>query len=370
MHQRARICVAGFGVWLLLQLALAQPLLTTQPNLLWSNQAEIINRILTVRSKLGQFSGSVLVAKEGRVILSRGYGFADRTKQISNTPTTRFRLASVSKQFTAMGILVLQHQGKLDVQDSVCKYVDNCPAAWQSITLHHLLTHTSGLVRDYGPGVFFDWERPLSPQQLINQVRGLPLNFSPGTRWEYSNVGFDLAGYILERVSGLSYGEFMRQNIFAPLGMVNSGFEHGRGDVAVGYVDKTDRTAPFISAQLAYAAGGLYSTTEDMLKWDQALLSSKLVPEALTKLMLTNHASNLLGQVGYGYGIGVEQQIGRLLYGHGGAIPGFRTYNLIAPKEQVVVIVLANQDNADPYSIAQLIAQEIFTSEPSASSQP
>jgi CubicO group peptidase (beta-lactamase class C family) len=221
----------------------------------------------------GTFSGSVLVAQNGEVVLTEGYGLADREQNRPNTPQTKFRLASITKQFTAMAVLILQEQGKLHVQDPICQYLSLCPAAWEAITIHHLLTHTSGIPSFTSfPDYVTSRATPSSPGQTFGRFKDMPLDFQPGEKWSYSNSGYIVLGLIIEQASGKSYEEFLHHNIFVPLQMNNSGYDHNDGSLAIGYSGGIGqwRTAPYIDMSIPYAAGGLYATVEDMYRWDQA----------------------------------------------------------------------------------------------------
>ena len=173
-----------------------------------------------------QFMGTVLVAQDGKVLLDKGYGFANLEWDIPNTPTTKFRLGSITKQFTAASILLLEERGKLKVEDPVKKYMPDAPAAWDKITIFHVLTHTSGIPSFTG---FPDYEsreaQAMTPEKLVEWFRDKPLEFEPGTKWNYSNSGYVLLGYLIEKISGQSYSDFVQQNIFTPLGMKDSGYD-------------------------------------------------------------------------------------------------------------------------------------------------
>jgi CubicO group peptidase (beta-lactamase class C family) len=219
----------------------------------------------------GALTGSVLIARGGQVLLSRGYGLADEASQAANTPETRFRIGSNTKQFTAAAILLLQEHGKLSVQDTVCKYIPDCPEAWRPMTLHHLLTHTSG-IPDYinSPGFPALIGTPATPEELIARFRNWPLLFAPGTRWSYSNSGYTLLGYVIERVSGESYAQFLQDNIFGPLGMTNTSSDSNTPQPpahATGYLSAGVQPV-YLDMSEFYAAGALASTVEDMLRWD------------------------------------------------------------------------------------------------------
>jgi CubicO group peptidase (beta-lactamase class C family) len=179
--------------------------------------ASEVDTYLNSLVRIGSFSGSVLMARNGEVLLTKGYGFADREHKISNTPQTKFRLGSITKQFTAMAIIILEAQDKLDAQDPICKYLTECPEAWATITIHHLLTHTSGIPNFTD---FPDYRRtsatPSAPEETIDRFQDEPLDFQPGESWSYSNSGYILLGHIIERVSNQSYEEFLQENIFTP----------------------------------------------------------------------------------------------------------------------------------------------------------
>lgn len=314
---------------------------------------DVIAEIDTMLGNLAEkklFVGSVLIASQGEVLLSEGYGMADRMQNIPNTPQTRFRLADLTKQFTAMAILILASQGKLTVQDPICMYVTDCPAAWEAITIHHLLTHTSGL-HDFLTMINYRSLRATSstPEQTMARFKDLPLDFPPGETHSYSNSGYIVLGYIIEQVSGLSYEDFLKQFIFEPLDLQNTGYDHNSNGLAVGYASRyTDRPADFIDMSIPYAAGALYSTTEDLYTWDQALYTEKLVPRAYLDEMFAPHVfipgSERWGgwYYGYGWSVGFDER-GLAVTDHWGGIEGFSTNITRYPNERTTLIMLSNQ---------------------------
>ncbi len=227
--------------------------------------------------KKGEFSGAVLVAKDGAPLVSKGYGLANRELDVPNTPRTKFRLGSITKMFTAMAILHLEEQGKLAVTDPVCKHVPDCPPAWAKITIHHLLTHTSGIpnftsLPDYPKTM----AAPSAVNQTVARFRDRPLDFDPGEKFRYSNSGYVLLGQVIEKVAIESYGAVLKRTIFEPLGMKDTGYDSGAEIIprrASGYSRQAERfrNAMYIDMSIPHAAGGLYSTVEDLLIWDQAL---------------------------------------------------------------------------------------------------
>ena len=332
--------------------------------------ASRIDEYLTGRTSAGQFSGSVLVADDGEIVISKGYGMANIELSVPNTPLTKFRIASLTKQFTAMAIMILQERGLLNVHDPICMYVPNCPRnAWNSITIHHLLTHTSGIPDFTGlPGNFPDyWRTPSTIDETIALFRNLPLGFTPGTRWEYSNSGYVLLGKIIEVTSGESYEDFIRQNIFEPLGMSNSGYDHSRTiiqDRAAGYVRENNilLNAIHIEMDAAYAAGGLYSTVEDLLLWDQSLYTTRLVSQPSLDAIFTAHTTTPFEGTAYGYGWYIQRAFNRTLVGHAGGLPGFSTDIDRFPEEGVFIVLLSNLESSvgELWQALADIVQETF----------
>jgi CubicO group peptidase (beta-lactamase class C family) len=219
------------------------------------------------------FMGTVLAARGNEVLFSKGYGSADLEWDVPNAPNTKFRLGSVTKQFTAASIMMLEERGKLSVNDPVKKYLPDAPAAWDKITIMHLLTHTSGIPNFTS---FPDYPKlePFSTTtaQLVARFRDKPLDFQPGEKWSYSNSGYVLLTYLLEKISGTTYEAFVQENIFKPLGMKDSGVDSNSAVLphrASGYIFNKDHfeNAGFINMTVPQGAGALYSTTEDLLKW-------------------------------------------------------------------------------------------------------
>jgi len=339
--------------------------ISTTPTL--TTDQEITSRLDAYITDAG-FTGSVLVAKNGVVLLSKGYGLADRNKKIPNTGQTKFRIASVTKQFTAMAILILQSRGKLDLQDSVCNYFSACPPAWQTITLHQLLTHTSGIPDYYSSPDWTNYQAtPMAPSELIEHFKDQPLDFQPGTMWKYSNSGYEVLGKIIEQVSKTSYESFIKDNILNPLKMEETGYLENAGDLAIGYPDAyTTQPANFEHPSTLFASGGLYTTVNDLYLWDQALFTGKLIPKELLDKMFTPYISlaDMPGITGSGYGYGWfigENKNHRILF-HTGRIEGFNALNSVYPDDKVIVIVLSNQRIGD-YGIGIQLADIVLGDE-------
>lgn len=289
-----------------------------------------------------KFMGSVLVAQDGKILLDKAYGFANLEWEVPNTPTTKFRLGSITKQFTAASILLLEERGKLKVEDPVKKYMPDAPAAWDKITIFHVLTHTSGI-----PSLtsFPDFEsheaQAMTPEKLVEWFRDKPLEFEPGTKWNYSNSGYILLGYLIEKISGQTYSDFVQQNIFTPLGMKDSGYDSNSAIIAhraAGYTPGKSGpvNAGFVHMSIPFSAGALYSTTEDLLRWEQGLFGGKVLSAASLAKMTTPFKQD------YAFGLGVSTQNGHKMIAHDGGIQGFNTSLAYFPDDKLVVAVLAN----------------------------
>jgi CubicO group peptidase (beta-lactamase class C family) len=291
-----------------------------------------------------RFMGSVLVAKDGKILLSKGYGFANLEWEIPNTPTTKFRLGSITKQFTAACILLLEERGKLKVEDPVKKHMPDAPAAWDKVTIFHLLTHTSGIPSFTSfPDYRSREATPITPEKLVEWFRDKPLEFAPGEKWNYSNSGYVLLGYLIEKISGQSYSDFVQQNIFTPLGMKDSGYDSNSAIIAhraSGYSPSGHGpdNAGFVHMTIPFSAGALYSTTEDLLRWEQGLFGGKVLAPASLAKMTTPFKQD------YAFGLAVENSNGVKRIGHGGGIEGFNTFLAYYPNDKLVVIALANMN--------------------------
>jgi CubicO group peptidase (beta-lactamase class C family) len=352
------------------------PLSTASPPPTQTTNAQLASQIdafLTDLTDQDRFSGSVLVAMDGQVVISQGYGMANLELEVPNTPQTKFLIASITKQFTAMAILQLQQQGKLNVQDPICQYLLDCPEAWQPITLHHLLTHTSG-IPDYYASLSVDIQKhSLNPTDLMNLIPKSS-EFSPGERFHYSNSGYVLLGYIVEQVSGQPYALFLQQNIFKPLQMADTGYDTTRAVIknrAGGYMSATTN-AEYFDPSVLYAAGGLYSTVEDLFRWDQALYGDQLLSQPLRDEMFTSFASippdffgwrlssDEVTDASYGYGWFIGERLNRKWTAHSGSIYGFTGVIERYPDDKVVIIVLSNREARPVFDITSEIARMIF----------
>lgn len=338
-----------------------------------------INQYMTAVANRQHFMGSILVARGDHVILAKGYGKANLKKDLPNTPNTKFHIGSVTKQFTTMAILMLQNEGKLNVQDHICKYVPKCPGDWQPITIYELLTHTSG-IPDYLNSVSPNkamkrMKGSYTPTQIVGFFKNDSLDFKSGKKFSYSNSGYVVLGYIIEQVSGKSYGQFLQQHIFGPLGMKDSGYgniDSTAKNRANGYIyisqDKY-KSAPSVNFASYIGDGGIYSTVRDLYTWDRALAADKLIPASLQKKMFTKQVqvkgkmAKVFGGGGaayYGFGWFIIKEFGHKKYGHSGDVPGFTSVNSWFPKQHVYVIVLGNTGSPQEIKIAKDLAAIVF----------
>jgi len=303
------------------------------------------------------FMGTVLVVKDGHTLVDQGYGSADLEWNVPNAPATKFRLGSITKQFTATSILLLQERGKLSIDDPVSKYMPDAPAAWSKVTIYNVLTHTSGIPSFTGFPDYptTEWKNT-NPTELVARFRDKPLDFEPGTKFTYSNSGYVLLGYLVEKISGQSYADFLQQNIFTPLGMTSTGIDSNAAILpqrAQGYAPspKGIQHAGYISMTIPFSAGALYSTTGDLLKWEQALFGGKVLkPESLAKMTMPFKEN-------YGFGLFIRPNDGHKLITHGGGIEGFNTSLNYYPDDKLTVIVLANLNGGAPDQIASYIGK-------------
>ena len=318
---------------------------------------------LCAMTQIGKFSGSVLVSQDGQTLHSAGYGLADREHVVANTPLTKFRLGSITKQFTGMAVMMLEEQGKLTVDDPISRHLPYSPDRWRGVTIHHLLNHTSGLgnLADI-PGCQETTARlPLSMRELVETFRETPLEFRPGTQYRYSNSGYFLLGDIIEQSSNMSYEDFLRDHIFAPLGMADSGYDRHETILshrATGYRRRNGEwvRAAYLDMGFPFAAGALYSTVEDLSRWDQALLAGRLISQVSHARMTT--ATPLLSS--YGYGLVMGREHGRRTVGHAGGINGFRANFVRYPDEPACVIVLSNSEASDFLEVTKTLAAILF----------
>lgn len=308
-----------------------------------------------------KFMGSVLVARAGKPLFRKSYGFANAEWDVANTPDTKFRLGSITKQFTATAILQLVEQGKLRLDDPISKYYADAPKTWEKVTIHNLLNHTSGIPSYTGIPNFFGTgsKLPLTPAQIVKLTQDKPLEFEPGAKFAYDNTGYILLGYVIEKITGKPYAGYLRQAIFDPLGMKDTGYDVYEAILkhrASGYSmsGASMINSPYLDMTLPYAAGSLYSTVDDLSTWDRALYTDKVLTADSRKKMFTPGLSN------YGYGWFIDQRFNRSHMEHGGGINGFNTVISRYPGDKVLVVVLSNLNSNIVEKIGTGLAALLF----------
>jgi CubicO group peptidase (beta-lactamase class C family) len=327
-----------------------------------------IDALIKVYNDYGQFNGSVLVAERGKVIYKKGFGLANREWNIPNKPNTKFRLGSITKQFTSMLLLQLVDKGKIDLQGKLSDYLPYYRKDTGSqVTIHHLLTHSSGIPSYTSIPKFFEEisRDPYPVEEFVKKYCSGDLQFEPGARYVYNNSGYFLLGAIIEEITEKTYEEILKKNIFSPLGMKNSGYDrHGPiiPNRATGYSNAFDGyiNAPYLDMSLPYAAGSLYSTVEDLYLWDQALYTEKLLSAKMKELMFTPHIAN------YGYGWGIRQKSlpdseeKLTSISHGGGINGFNTLIERLVDEKHLIVLLNNTPRANLGQMSDAIIRILY----------
>lgn len=318
-----------------------------------------VDEYISAHMKMKKFSGSILIAQKGKILLSKGYGMANYELDVPNTPQTKFLLGSITKQFTSMAIIQLQEKSLLSVDDPLKKYIPDYPDG-EKITIHHLLTHTSGIPNFTSFPEYMKTMMLSSPvEKTIERFKNKKLEFTPGEKHKYSNSGYILLSYIIEKTSQKSYETYLEENIFHPLNMANTGYGHNQSIIknrAAGYSlgDNDIVNASYIDMSIPHGAGALYSTVEDLYLWDRALYTEKLVSKSSLDKLFTPYKSN------YGYGWGISRLFKRKRISHGGGINGFRTDISRYPDDDVCIIVLSNFEYSSTGKISQDLAAIVF----------
>ena len=307
-----------------------------------------MDQVVRASADADEFSGAVLVARDGQVLLDQGYGFANREWRIANDGDTKFRLGSLSKQFTAVAVMLLNERGLVELDAPVKTWLPGAPATWDAVTVRHLLNHTSG-VPNFTAFADFAAQKtlPTTTASVIARFSGRPLDFQPGEGFAYSNSGYVLLSAIIEAASGQSYADFVTTNLFQPLGMSDSGYDDHDAVLlrrASGYTLTGNgiANADYVDMSIPMGAGALYSTPYDLLKWEQGLFGGRVLNAASMTALTTPVRNN------YAMGLVVSQAEGRTLMSHNGAIEGFNTYMAYDPADRTAVIVLGNLNGDAP----------------------
>jgi D-alanyl-D-alanine carboxypeptidase len=314
------------------------------------NLTSAINQEMEKMFKANEPGAAVIVVRDGQVVFRKGYGMANMELGVAIEPDMIFRIGSITKQFTAVSILMLVEQGKLSLSDEITKFLPDYPTQGHKITVEHLLTHTSGIKSYTGMAEWRpQWRKDLKLTELIDIFKNQPMEFAPGAKWNYNNSAYVLLGAIIEKLSGQSYGDFVEKNIFAPLGMKQSFYDNTQRIIprrAAGYSRNGGNyvNAEYLSMSHPHAAGSLMSTVDDLTKWDAALYTEKLVKQASLKKAWTAFVLNDGKPTTYGYGWGVNTLQGMQMITHSGGINGFTCDAVRLPESKIYVAILTNRE--------------------------
>lgn len=309
---------------------------------------------IVARAVRDGFAGDVMVVRGAHVLLDRADGAADRERQVPNTPATRFQIGSLTKQFTAAAILLLQQRGALATSDPITKWIPESAPRWNGVTLHALLTHTAGIPDSDFADIPAPEDSTLTPGRIAVRIAlRRPLDFAPGSRFAYSNLGYLVLGRVVELASGMRYEQFVTRNLLVPLELADTGFEPGGAPRdATGYTNRRGgvRLAPTMNLHRANACGGLWSTTADLIRWEQGLFAGRVLgPAALTEM-----TTPAIGD--YACGIHHRTSPGREVLYHTGRTRGFESVLGWYPQDSVAIAVLSNLDGSRPNVLYDALA--------------
>ena len=317
--------------------------------------------LIKEKYKTDEPGAAVLVAKNNDIIYRKAFGMADLELEVKMKPEMVFEIGSITKQFTAISILMLMEEDKLSLEDDITKYIEDYPTHGHTITIHHLLTHTSG-IKSYTSMKEWQekWRKDYEPKEFIDFFKYEPMNFAPGEEFSYNNSAYFLLGYIIEKVSGKTYPEFIEQNIFKPLEMNHSYYGSQKEIIenrAPGYQKKDEFVnAEYLSLTQPYSAGSIMSTVDDLYKWHKALHNHKLVEKETLEKAFDNYTLNNDEKINYGYGWFINEIKGSPTIEHGGGIFGYTTNAIYLPEENVYVAMLSNRSDFSPSTVSTRIA--------------
>jgi CubicO group peptidase (beta-lactamase class C family) len=317
-----------------------------------ASRADAVDDFMRARLSAQHVPGAaVVVVRDGKAVKTGAYGYADLERRVPARAEDLFEIGSITKQFTATGVMMLVEAGKAGLDDAVSKYLPDLPEAWRAVTLRQLLTHTSG-VPNLTEAPAFSWEKDYTPREGLDLVADKPLEFAPGAQWKYSNTGYVMLGLVIEAVGGKSYGDFMAERIFRPLGMTHTRMADARAVIpgrALGYQwDGAVMTiAPLLRKDVAGGAGAILSNVGDMAKWAAALDSGRLIKKSSQQEMWTPTRLTGGGTADYGFGWGVATRNGVRVVDHGGGTAGFSSMLRRYRDQHLTVVLLTNRAGAD-----------------------
>lgn len=336
--------------------------ITISPVLQAQNIATEIDQLMSDQYKADASGATILVAKDGKVVFRKAYGKANMELDIDMIPENVFEIGSITKQFTAVGILMLLEEGKLSLDDEITKYIPDYPTQDTKITIHHLLTHTSGIKSYTSIPTLREFARnDLAIEKLVDAFKNEPMDFKPNEEFRYNNSGYVLLGYIIEKITGKTYEAFIQERIFDKLKMKSSYYgsksrviknrAYGYQESESGYVN-----ADYISMTIPYAAGSIMSTVDDLFTWNKAIRNHELISKESTEKAFSNYTTNDGKNINYGYGWFMTQIKDVPVISHGGGIFGYTSQGLYIPSKNVYVIILTNCDCNSPSDISYKVA--------------
>lgn len=352
-----KVVDAKFLITVVTILALMAPVIGFTQNL-----ERNIDSLLQEKYPPNEPGASFLIAKGGNIVYKKAFGLSNLELNVAMNADNVFEIGSLTKQFTAVSILMLMEKGKLNLEDTITKYIPDYPTQEHRITIHHLLTHTSG-IKNFTKvkGLSKIAKQDLTPLEFLDFFKNEPMDFAPGDEFKYSNSGYVLLGYIIEKITGQSYAEFVEEHIFKKLEMTSSQYaSHGKiiPNRASGYHNRggyTNRWA--ISFTLPYASGSLMSNVNDLFIWQEAINGNRLISKTTTEKLFTNYTLNNGEYINYGYGWHLKSINGMESREHGGSIFGFKSMGVYLPDENIYVIGLNNCDCNSPTKITRTIAE-------------
>lgn len=339
-----------------------------------SKEEKIDGILANVFTKDGP-GGVALVTKGNKVIYRKAFGHADIEQDVEMDPGSIFRIGSITKQFTSVAILQLVEEGKIDLQDDIRKYIEDYPTHGHNITIEHLLTHTSGIKSLTGMESWTSAERKIkhTPKELIDVFKNQPMDFAPGTEFKYNNSGYVLLGNIIEKVSGMTYQEYVEEKFFKPLDMERSYYGSSSRIImgrANGYEEKdsTIVNTEYLSMTNPFSAGGLLSTVDDLDTWYRAIMDDRLISKGSREMAHKNHQLKDGRKTGYGYGWSIGNIFGSPIIEHTGGINGFLTSSVFMEEEDVFIAIFSNCNcigsGFAPFDIAALMIDRSYDLEP------
>lgn len=349
---------------MLLQHVLAAIIFLSPSMVANTKRTEKIEQYVNKQAQKHAFSGSILVAEKNEILVLKSYGCANYEHDVPNSPQTIFRIASITKPFTALAVMQLHEKKVLNIHDTITKYIPEFPRG-EKITLHHLLTHTSG-VANYNRCASKEFYESHSLEQLIAFIASWQLDFEPGSKYSYSNSGYILLTAVIEKVTGKKFEAYLQENIFKPLNMSASGFDQHEVVLkkrAQGYLLEKNvlKNIPYTNVAIPQGSGSLYASLEDMYTWDRALWSGRLVKQEMLTTIMAPHIA-MEGSVtrAHGYGLFIDEYQGKKFVEYSGSLIGFQSKYIHFIEDDLTIIILSNVERTSFCEFCDIIVFSLF----------